>query len=52
MFISKEIFPPGIHSRHAMTLCRRYAALESEVRKRPFVFVFMGRDGTFFEETK
>ena len=31
---------PGIHSRHAMTLCRRCAALKSVVRKRPFWFLW------------
>ena len=43
MFIPKEISSPGIHSRHAIRLCRRFAALESEVRKRPFDFYGKGR---------
>ena len=37
---------PGIHSRHAMTLCRRCAALKSVVRKRPFWFLW----GSFSEK--
>ena len=41
----KKLSPPEVHSRHAMTLCRRCAVLESEVRKRPFDF--MGRAGSF-----
>ena len=39
-FIPKVISHPEVHSRHALTLCRRCAALESEVRKRPFGFYF------------
>ena len=43
MFIPKEISPPEVHSRHAMELCSRCAALESEVKKRPFGFYVEGR---------